>query len=70
MQLYQGVDLPMFDSASELADKIRYFLIHDEQRKKITALAHRKAVPAYSNHARAEEIVSIIRLKIKQIQTA
>ncbi len=63
-QLYQGVGLPLFDSAAELADITKYYLTRDDERKKITELAHHKAVPAYSTHARAAEIVSILKQEL------
>jgi spore maturation protein CgeB len=51
-------EVPMFDDAAELAVKILHYLDHDDQRVAIAGAAHRRAVPAHSFDARADEIVS------------
>jgi len=61
-------EVPMFDDAKELACHIRYFLKHDADRRRMADAAHRRAVPAYSLDARAQNIVQILgqRLQVGQ----
>ncbi|WP_419481745.1 glycosyltransferase family protein [Dokdonella sp.] len=54
----ESTEVPMFDNAHELADKIRYYLAHPEERLEMSAAAHARAVPAYSMDQRAEAIVA------------
>lgn len=54
-------EVPMYDDPEELAKKILYFHARLDERVRMAALAHRRAVPAYSVDRRADQIVSILR---------
>lgn len=54
-------EVPMFDTAEELAEKILYYLPRKEDRLRFATAAHQRAVPAYSLDKRAAEIARIIR---------
>jgi hypothetical protein len=63
--LYSEVDeVPMYDDAEELAEKILYFLAQPGERVRMAASAHSRAVPAYSLDARAGEIVGILQQRL------
>ena len=53
-------EAPMFDTAVDLAEKIRFFLKANESRRTMAMAAHLRAVPAYSVDARAAAIMSHI----------
>ena len=53
-------EVPMYDNAEELAEKIMLYLSHPDKREKMAAAAHKRAVPAYSVDSRANEIVFIL----------
>ncbi|MDU8913523.1 glycosyltransferase [Aestuariicoccus sp. MJ-SS9] len=55
-----GTEIDVFSDIEELADKCRFYLAHDETRRRMAQKAHERAVPAYSYHARAREIVELI----------
>src|SRR5262249_31741518 len=54
-------EVPMYVSAEELADKIRYFLSRPDERLRMAAAAHDRAVPRYSLDCRAEDIVILLK---------
>ncbi|HKT54691.1 MAG TPA: glycosyltransferase, partial [Caulobacteraceae bacterium] len=54
----EGREVPMFDDAAELAAKINHYLRHEDQRAAMAAATHRRAVPAHSFDARADEMMS------------
>jgi len=58
--LYAEDEVPMYEGSADLAEKIRYFLAHDEQRFRAATAAHRRAVPSYSLDARAAQIVDVL----------
>jgi glycosyltransferase involved in cell wall biosynthesis len=61
-QLYdEQCQVPMYGCGEELAEKIRYFLSKPEERLRMAAAAHKRAVPDYSLDRRAEEIVVLLR---------
>lgn len=63
--LYSETDeVPMYDDAEEVAEKILYFLAHTEERERMAEAAHSRAVPAYSLDARADEIVGILNQRL------
>ena len=62
--LYGEDEVPMYDSAEELASLIRFYLSHEDERVQMAAAAHRRAVPAYSLDQRAGQIVSILKQEL------
>ena len=63
--LYDEIDeVPMYDSAEELAAKILHFLPTPKERARLAAQAHRRAVPAYSLDSRGNEIVTLLAARL------
>jgi glycosyltransferase involved in cell wall biosynthesis len=57
-ELYdEHAEVPLFGSAAELAKQIRFYLQHDDLRRRMAAAAHARAVPGFALDARAHEIV-------------
>jgi hypothetical protein len=66
-EIYDEVnEVPMWDSAEELAEKVVFYLNKDQLRAKMAAAAHRRAVPAYSIPSRATAVLDIIRTELEQ----
>jgi len=53
----EGREVECFASGQELAEKIRYYLAHPEQRAAIAAAGKKRCVPAYSYDRRVIEIL-------------
>src|SRR5262249_12312263 len=54
-------EVPTYVSGEELAEKIRYFLSRPEERLRMAAAAHNRALPQYSLERRADEIVALLK---------
>jgi len=52
----EGREIECYDSAEELADKVRYYLAHPQERKAVAEAGYRRCVPAYSQENRLREI--------------
>lgn len=63
--LYQENEVPMYDSAFELGELVRHYLAKDDERGRLASRAHRRAVPAYSLDARAEQIVKLLKHELE-----
>jgi len=60
-QLYDvGQEIDVFTTVDDLAEKIRFYLAHDEIRTQMVEKAYRRCVPAYSYDQRAIEIAALI----------
>lgn len=55
-----GKDLDIYASEEELADKIRYYLEHEEERQEIAANGYRKAKEQYSLELRVKQILRTV----------
>lgn len=55
-----GTEIDVFSNVQELADKCRFYLEHDETRRKMAVRAQERCVPAYSYHARAREVLGAL----------
>ncbi len=53
----ESKEIECFDSAEELADKIRFYLANPEKRKAIAEAGYRRCVPAYSHDNRMKVIL-------------
>jgi spore maturation protein CgeB len=59
-----GTECDVFDTADALAAKVRHYLLHPDQRMAIAAAGRARAIPAYSYHARAQELMSLIETRL------
>lgn len=59
-----GVNCVQFDTLDDLADKIKYYLSHDEERIKIAKAGKEHLYTFHSNEKRAEQFLDIIKTKI------
>lgn len=53
----EGKEVACFGSAEELAQKVKYYLAHPEERDAIARAGHARCVPAYSYENRIREIL-------------
>ncbi|RIL12540.1 MAG: hypothetical protein DCC75_00260 [Proteobacteria bacterium] len=56
----EGKEIVTFESAGELKDKIRYYLAHPEERKKIAENARARALQDHTYDQRIRQMLSII----------
>jgi len=54
-------EVPMWDTAEELAEKVFYYLPKESKRRDLAAAAHARAVPAYSIPSRAGQVLEHVR---------
>jgi glycosyltransferase involved in cell wall biosynthesis len=60
-QLYDvGQEIDVFTTVEDLAEKIRFYLAHEEKRIQMVEKAYQRCVPAYSYDQRAIEIAALI----------
>jgi len=58
LELYrENEEIACFESAAELAEKIDYYLAHQEEREAIARAGHARCVPAYSYDNRMAELL-------------
>jgi len=58
LELYkEGSEIACFESGEEMAEKIRHYLAHPEEREAVAEAGHRRCVPAYSYDARMAELL-------------
>ena len=57
----ENVEVPYYENAQELAKLVRHFHARDEERRKMAAAAHARAVPYYSIDARARQVAAQIQ---------
>ncbi len=57
----EAIECDFWSDANELVDKIRYYLPLESLRYRIATAGHQRAVPAYSAHSRAKQILSYIQ---------
>ena len=65
----EATEVPMYDTAEELAEKIRYYLPRPDQRLRMSKQAHQRAAPAYSVDSRADEIVAILQNQLDNMSS-
>jgi glycosyltransferase involved in cell wall biosynthesis len=66
--LYAEDEVPMYESAEELAGLIGHYLARDVERARMAAAAHRRAVPAYSLDDRAGDIMEVLKRELRAIE--
>lgn len=64
----EETEVPLWSDARELADLVRRWLPDAAGRARLAANAHRRAVPAYSIPARAEEILQIATERLQRMR--
>jgi spore maturation protein CgeB len=62
----ENTEVPMWSSAKELGEKVRYYLRRESERHAMAAAAHARAVPAYSTQSRAMEVLEHIRIRLNE----
>jgi spore maturation protein CgeB len=58
-----GVEIDVFSTPEELADKIRFYLTRPGLRAQMIERAYERCVPAYSYGARARQIVDLLKVR-------
>ena len=57
----EGIEAEFFDSNEELLSKTRYYLKHDEERKRIAAAGYQRCIKSgYSNQQRMQEVLNYL----------
>jgi spore maturation protein CgeB len=56
----EGQEAAFFDGPEELAEKVRYYLEHEDERKAIAELGHERAMREYSLDARSAELLAVL----------
>jgi hypothetical protein len=57
-------EVPTYKSVDDLAEKISFYLDHEDLRQSMTKAAHERAVPAYSVDQRAQDIVDHLKAAV------
>ncbi len=60
----EETEVPMWESAEELADLVRHYRGRDAERREAAARAHARAVPAYSIDSRARGVLRYIEAEM------
>ncbi len=53
----EGKEFECFETAAELAEKIKFYLAHPEKRRALAEAGYRRCVPAYSQDSRVRVII-------------
>lgn len=53
----EGKEIACFEDANELADKVKYYIEHPEERERIRLAGHRRCITEYSVDRRAQRIL-------------
>ncbi len=56
----EGVDLVTYDSYADMVEKVRYYLVHDEERERIASTGHQKVMQAHTYRHRVETILKTL----------
>jgi spore maturation protein CgeB len=60
----EDVHMAFYDTKEEFLDKARYYLAHDEQRRKIAATCHELALKAHTWKARFREMFAMMNVPV------
>jgi hypothetical protein len=67
----EGKEAEFFDSREELLEKCRYYLEHDEERRRIARAGRQRCIDGgYSNAERLDDVVARIRPAIERLRRA
>ena len=56
----EGEDLIIYRNFDDLCEKVDYFLVHDQERQKISDRGHQKVIQNHTYQHRADEILKIV----------
>ncbi len=59
-----GRELITFDSPNDLADKVRYYLSHDEERKNIAQTARKKLLQQHTSKIRMNQLLTELKKRL------